>query len=248
MIVVKDVHKRYGDQKVLDGISFDILRGSVTTIIGRSGGGKSVLLKHMIGLETPDAGEIVIDGVNVVSLGGGELNRLRRRFGVLFQEGALFDFLTAHDNVAFPLREHTRLSESEIGDIVRAKLETVELTGHGEKFPSQLSGGMRKRVALARALAMDPDIVFFDEPTAGLDPITRAAIYDLIIRTHKVSLVTYVIVSHDIEGAFAISNEIMMLWEGQIVASGSPEEMRNSRNRIVRQFISGPFKAQNGSG
>jgi phospholipid/cholesterol/gamma-HCH transport system ATP-binding protein len=245
MIVVKDVHKRFGDRRVLDGISFGIDRAEVTTIIGRSGGGKSVLLKQMIGLDTPDSGEILIDGVNVVGLAADELNRMRRRFGVLFQEGALFDFLTAQENIAFPLREHSGFSESEIAEIVRAKLETVALTGHGEKYPSQLSGGMRRRVALARALAMDPEIVFFDEPTTGLDPITAAAIYDTIIRTHEESRTTYVMVSHDIAGAFAVSNEIMMLWEGRIVESGSPEHMRNSGNEIVRRFISGPYGCEN---
>ncbi len=239
MIQVKAVEKRFGDQKVLDGITFNIPSGTVTSIIGRSGGGKSVLLKHLIGLERPDSGEIVINGQNLGTLSGPDLNRLRRQCGVLFQEGALFDYFSVRENVAFPLREHTRLAEQEIQALVDAKLTTVGLVSHAEKFPAQISGGMRKRVALARALALDPDIVFFDEPTSGLDPITRTAIYELILSSHRERSVTYVIVSHDIKGVFRISDEIMMLWEGKIVARGDPEQMRNNPHPAVQQFVAG---------
>jgi phospholipid/cholesterol/gamma-HCH transport system ATP-binding protein len=242
MIEVKAVRKRFGDQTVLDGITFSIAKGTVTSIIGRSGGGKSVLLKHLVGLETPDSGEVLIGGENLSLLSGPELNRLRRRCGVLFQEGALFDYLSARENVAFPLREHTKLSAREIDDLADAKLATVGLAGHETKFPAQISGGMRKRVALARALALDPDIVFFDEPTAGLDPITKAAIYELILRTHRERVVTYVIASHDIAGVFNISDEIMVLWQGKIVARGNPAQMRDDPHPAVRQFVSGSLK------
>jgi phospholipid/cholesterol/gamma-HCH transport system ATP-binding protein len=239
MIRVNDLHKRYGDQKVLDGVNFTIQRGTVTTIIGRSGGGKSVLLRHLMGLETPDSGEVIIDGENLSRMGDADLNRIRRRFGILFQEGALFDSLTVAENVAFPLEEHTKLSESEIMDVVREKLATVGMTGHEDKYPAQISGGMRKRTALARALALNPDIVFFDEPTTGLDPVTKSAIYELIRKTHQLTSTTYVIVSHDIRGVFSVSDETMMLWDGKILARGTPEEMERYPDPIVQQFISG---------
>ncbi len=201
-----------------------------------------MLMKQMIGLEKPDSGEVVIDGKDIVRMDGPELNNVRRRFGVLFQGNALFDSLTVRENVAFPVREHTRLAEKEANDLVMAKLEKVELAEDADKFPSQLSGGMRKRVGLARALALDPDIVFFDEPTTGLDPVTRSAIYDLIVRTHQERNVTYVIVSHDIEGAFYISESIMMLWDGKIVARGTPAEIQAISDPIVRQFITGSLQ------
>jgi phospholipid/cholesterol/gamma-HCH transport system ATP-binding protein len=242
MIVVENVHKRYGEQIVLDGISLRILKGTVTSIIGRSGGGKSVLLKHLIGLERPDKGTIAIDGENLFDMSAPDLNKMRRRFGVLFQEGALFDSRTVSENVAFPVREHTSLSEEEIQELVTAKLAAVGLSHHADKLPAQISGGMRKRVGLARALALEPEIVFFDEPTTGLDPIIRSAIYALLVRTHRERSITYVVVSHDIEGVFHISDEIMMLWDGRIVARGTAEEMRNSPNPIVRQFITGSLK------
>lgn len=224
---------------MLDGVNFTIQRGTVTTIIGRSGGGKSVLLRHLMGLETPDSGEVIIDGENLSRMGDADLNRIRRRFGILFQEGALFDSLTVAENVAFPLEEHTKLSQSEIMDVVREKLATVGMTGHEDKYPAQISGGMRKRTALARALALDPDIVFFDEPTTGLDPVTKSAIYALIKTTHEQTSTTYVIVSHDIRGVFPVSDETMMLWDGRILARGTPEEMERYPDPVVQQFISG---------
>jgi len=233
------VHKQYGDQKVLDGISLEVQDGSVTTIIGRSGGGKSVLMRHLIGLERPDSGAIFVDGQNIVNMKGLELNRMRRRFGVLFQEAALFDSLSVKDNVAFPLREHLKVSETRIAEIVEAKLAEVGMGQHMNKFPGELSGGMKKRVGLARALALDPDVVFFDEPTSGLDPITKGVIFRLIAATHRERMNTYVLVSHDIQGVLRISDEVMMLFNGKISTKGSPEEILNSSDAVIRQFITG---------
>lgn len=242
MIQVEDVHKSYGRQKVLNGVNLQIGRGSVTTIMGLSGAGKSVLMRHMIGLEKPDEGRILINGRNIVGMKTVELNKIRRRSGVLFQDGALFDSLSVMENVAFPIKEHLRLKEREIEEIVRKKLALVGMTGHEHKFPAALSGGMRKRVGLARALALDPDVVFFDEPTSGLDPITKGVIYRLIIETHRRSSMTYVVVSHDVQGALEVSDEIMLLIHGKIAAQGNPEEIRTSSDPVVRQFISGSWE------
>jgi len=239
MIRLEDVHKQYGHQKVLDGVSFEIRTGSVSTIMGRSGAGKSVLIRHLIGLETPDSGKILIDNSNIVGMGARELNKIRRRFGVLFQEGALFDSVSVKENVAFPLREHLKLSEKRIADVVHEKLALVGMTGHEDKYPAALSGGMRKRVGLARALALDPELVFFDEPTSGLDPITKGVIYRLIEETHSVRSITYVLVSHDIEGVLDVSDEVMLLFEGKIAMKGTPEEIRSSADPAVRQFLTG---------
>jgi phospholipid/cholesterol/gamma-HCH transport system ATP-binding protein len=239
IIALEDVHKRYGDQPVLNGVSFGIHAGTVTTIMGRSGAGKSVLTRLMIGLEKPDSGAIFIKGHNLVGMRASELNRIRRGFGVLFQEGALFDYLSVKENVAFPMREHLRLREDEIQRIVDDRLEKVGLRNHQSKFPAELSGGMRKRVALARALALDPEIVFFDEPTAGLDPITKAVIYQLIERTHGERSITYLIVSHDVQGALEVSDEVMMLIDGKIALHGAPDQVRESSDPAVRQFVSG---------
>lgn len=239
MIRVENVHKWYGGQKVLDGISFDITTGSVTTIIGGSGAGKSVLIRLMIGLEQPDRGAIVIDGENIVGMRHSKLNKIRGRFGVLFQDGALFDSLSVRENVAFPIREHLRLREEEIERIVQEKLAKVGMSGHEGKFPAELSGGMRKRVGLARALALEPDIVFFDEPTSGLDPIIQGLIFRLIVSTHSDRTSTYVLVSHDIQGVMKISDEIKLLFEGKIAAEGTPQEISSSADPLIQQFITG---------
>ncbi len=239
MIEVKNVHKRYGEQEVLDGVDFHIDRDTITTIMGRSGGGKSVLLKHMIGLESPDSGEILFDKRDICCMPKRELNELRKSLGILFQGGALFDSLTVGENVAFPIREHTKKSEEEIRETVDARLRLVSMDQHSDKYPSQISGGMAKRAALARALALDPDLVFFDEPTSGLDPLTRASIYDLIIETHCERAVTYVLVSHDIHGAFQISHKVMMLWNGKIRLEGTPDEVKQTGDPVIRQFING---------
>jgi len=239
MIEVENVHKRFNHQKVLDGTSFRVNSGSVTSLMGRSGAGKSVLLKIMIGLEKPDSGAIWLDGKNLVTLNLAQLNKIRVRFGILFQEGALFDSLNVRENVAFPLKERTKLSDRQISEMVDDHLEQVGLLNHGEKFPSELSGGMRKRAGLARALVTKPDIVFFDEPTSGLDPITKSTIYRLIQKTHAQREMTYVIISHDIRGVMDISDEIMVLNDGQIVAKGKPEELSQSVDPLVRQFLTG---------
>jgi phospholipid/cholesterol/gamma-HCH transport system ATP-binding protein len=239
MISVENLCKSYGSQDVLCGVTCKVRKGTITAVIGRSGAGKSVLLKHMAGLETPDKGSVIIDGENIVGMKIKDVNRIRQRFGVLFQDGALFDSLTVKENVAFPVREHRRLTEKETTELVNDRLAKVGMKDHAHKYPSQLSGGMRKRVGLARALALDPDVVFFDEPTTGLDPITEASIYRLIERTHSEKAITYLLVSHDIGGILRIADEVLMLLGGRIVAQGSPEEIRQSEDPAVRQFITG---------
>ncbi len=239
IIRVEELVKCYETQRVLDGVNFSISRGSITAIMGVSGTGKSVLLRHLIGLERPDSGAVYLDDVDIASMKASSLNRIRRRFGVLFQDAALFDSLSVWDNVAFPIREQRKFSRTEIAQKVEQKLAMVGMLKHRTKLPAELSGGMRKRVGLARALALDPEIVFFDEPTTGLDPITRSAIYRLISRAHAESAGTFVIVSHDIEGVMEISDELLMLWAGKIVARGDPEMIRYSSDPLVRQFVSG---------
>ncbi|MBU2228518.1 MAG: ABC transporter ATP-binding protein [Proteobacteria bacterium] len=239
MIKLVDLHKSFGKQKVLDGVDLEIEEGKTTVIIGRSGGGKSVLLKHIIGLFKPDSGQVLVDGTDIAKLGDRDLNDIRKKFGMLFQEAALFDSMTVGENVAFPLREHTRMKEREIRETVADRLRSVGLTGVEEKMPSELSGGMRKRVGLARAIAMRPQIVLFDEPTTGLDPVMTEAIKRLIIDTQKKFNFTCVVISHDIQSIFEIGNRIAMLYEGKIIEYGSPEELRASRNPVTVQFLSG---------
>jgi phospholipid/cholesterol/gamma-HCH transport system ATP-binding protein len=244
MIQMRDVRKQYGEQVVLDGINLQVKTNSITSIVGGSGEGKSVLLRIMIGLEPPDSGEILIAGENIVGMRESELNRIRRRFGVLFQDSALFDFLTVGENVAFPIREHLKLSEKEIRDIVLEKLASVGLIGEEDKTPEQLSGGMRKRAALARALALDPDIVFFDEPTSGLDPVTSTVIFELILKTHLERPVTYVLVSHDVKRSLEVSQEVMMLQGGLIVAQGAPSEVKHDPDHPILKFMEGASGAE----
>ena len=239
MIKLVDLHKSFRTQKVLDGLDLEIEAGKTTVIIGRSGGGKSVLLKHIIGLLRPDSGEVLIDGTDITRLGDRGLNEIRKKFGMLFQEAALFDSMTVGENVAFPLREHTRMKEEEIRRTVADRLHAVGLTGVEEKMPSELSGGMRKRVGLARAIAMRPQIVLFDEPTTGLDPVMTEAINRLIIDTQKNFNLTCVVISHDIQSIFTIGHRIAMLYEGKIIAYGTPEELQVSRNPVIVQFLAG---------
>jgi phospholipid/cholesterol/gamma-HCH transport system ATP-binding protein len=208
-------------------------------IIGRSGGGKSVLLKHLIGLLRPDRGTVRVDDTEITRLRGGELDRVRQRYGVVFQGGALFDSMSVADNVAFPLREKTRLAAAEIRGRVEEKLEQVGLSGMGHKHPAEISGGMRKRVAIARALVTEPEIVFFDEPTTGLDPILVNTIHHLIMELHRKFRFTAVMVSHEIPEIFEIADRVAMLHEGIIVEVGPPEAVRASTNPIVQQFIRG---------
>jgi len=242
MIKLVNLHKSFGKQKVLDGLNLDIEEGKTTVIIGRSGGGKSVLLKHIIGLLRPEQGQILIDGTDITKLNDRALNEIRKKFGMLFQEAALFDSMNVGENVAFPLREHTTMKEKEIRETVADRLRSVGLTGVEEKMPSELSGGMRKRVGLARAIAMRPRIVLFDEPTTGLDPIMTEAINRLIIETQKNLNLTCIVISHDIRSIFDIGHRIAMLYEGKIIENGTPEELRGSQNPVTRQFLAGSIE------
>lgn len=239
IIRVRGLRKSFNDKEVLHGISLDVPRGEITVIIGGSGSGKTVLLKHLIGLIRPDSGHILVDGEDICAMDERTLNRTRKKFGMLFQEAALFDSMSVFDNVAFPIREHTRLSKAEVRDLVEKKLAQVGLAGAEDKMPSELSGGMRKRVGLARALALEPEIVLFDEPTTGLDPITTDVVNRLILDTHRALGLTFVVISHDIPGAFKIANRIAMLYLGDIIEAGAPESFRASPNPMVRQFITG---------
>jgi phospholipid/cholesterol/gamma-HCH transport system ATP-binding protein len=237
MIEIRGLYKSFGALKVLQGVDLQIPKGKTTVILGRSGVGKSVLLKHIIGLIKPDRGKIWIDGVDITLLRDTELNELRKKFGMLFQDAALFDSMNVGANVAFPLREHTKLREKDIGEIVAQRLEQVGLPGLEAKMPAQLSGGMKRRVGLARALALDPEIVLFDEPTSGLDPPMAEAIEDLIMETQQKLGETFVVITHDINVAFHIAHKIAMLHEGRIIAEGTPRAFRRSSNPVVRTFM-----------
>ncbi|MCJ7618524.1 MAG: ATP-binding cassette domain-containing protein [Desulfobacterales bacterium] len=237
MIEIIKISKSFNSQKVLDDLDLNIDPGKITVIIGQSGGGKSVLLKHIIGLIRPDSGQIIIDGIDITNLNDKKLNEVRKKFGMLFQDAALFDSMTVGENVAFPLKEHKRLSKKEINKIVDDKLNLVGLDNVTNKMPSELSGGMRKRAGLARAIALDPKIVLFDEPTTGLDPIMRESIDKLIVATQERTKATFVVISHDIESTFTIAHKVAMLYQGKIVAVGAPDEMRSSNNSFVRRFI-----------
>jgi phospholipid/cholesterol/gamma-HCH transport system ATP-binding protein len=237
MIEIRGLYKSFGALKVLQGIDLQIPKGKTTVILGRSGVGKSVLLKHIIGLIRPDRGKIWIDGVDITLLGDTELNELRKKFGMLFQDAALFDSMNVGANVAFPLREHTKLNEKDIREIVAQRLEQVGLHGLEAKMPAQLSGGMKRRVGLARALALDPEIVLFDEPTSGLDPPMAEAIEDLIMETQQRLGETFVIITHNINVAFHIAHKVAMLHEGRIIVEGSPRVFRRSSNPVVQTFM-----------
>ena len=239
VIRIENLHKSFGSQQVLRGVHLDIPDKAIFTVVGGSGAGKSCLLKHVIGLLRPDAGRVWVDDVDVTGLGRRALNRVRNRFGMLFQGGALFDSMSVYDNVAFPLREKTRTSEAEIRAKVEERLFQVGLADGGDKFPSELSGGMRKRAALARALVSDPEILLFDEPTTGLDPIRVHAIHRLIQDLHGLLGFTAVIVSHEIPEVFSIATHIAMLHQGKIIESGSPSDLQASDDPVVRQFLSG---------
>jgi phospholipid/cholesterol/gamma-HCH transport system ATP-binding protein len=239
MIQVSGLKKSLNGQEVLRGLDLTIGEGELVAVIGRSGGGKSVFLKHIIGLLRPDSGSIAIDGVDITRLRESELDRIRDKLGVLFQGGALFDSLSVYQNIAFPLREKTRLHDKEIRDRVLKALEDVGLRGSGRKYPAELSGGMKKRVALARTLITEPAVVLFDEPTTGLDPIILNNIHRLIKETHKKYGYTGLIVSHEIPEIFDITDKVAMLHEGIIVEMGTPGEIQNSSNPVVREFITG---------
>lgn len=239
MIRLRGVMKRFGDQVVLDGVDLDIDSGETLVIIGRSGSGKSVLVKHLLGLIKPEAGSIQLDGQEITGLGGKELYALRRRFGYLFQSSALFDSLTVCENVGLGLRENTKLSEERIHAMAREKLAMVGLEGVDDRKPAELSGGMQKRVGLARAIAMEPDVVIYDEPTTGLDPIMADVINDLILGLQRRLDITSVVVTHDMTSAFKIADRIAMLFEGRIIFTGKPDALRATDDPVVRQFIEG---------
>src|SRR3990170_3169829 len=239
MIRVRGLRKAFDGQVVLAGLDLEIPDREIYVVIGRSGVGKSCFLKHLVGRLRPGAGEVWVDGVEIGRLRGRALSRLRSRFGVLFQGGALFDSLTVFENVAFPLREKTRLADADVRRRVREKLAQVGLSGADDKYPSELSGGMRKRAALARALVTDPDILLFDEPTTGLDPIRVRTVHAMILELQRLLHFTAVIVSHEIPEIFEIATRVAMLHDGVIVATGTPDEIQNSSNPVVRQFITG---------
>jgi phospholipid/cholesterol/gamma-HCH transport system ATP-binding protein len=234
-----DVHKRLGGVPVLNGLNVSIPDEMITVVLGPSGTGKSVLIKHIIGLMFPDSGDVVVHGESVPSLTMPRLLALRRRIGVLFQDGALFGSMSVFDNVAFPLRQHTDMSEAEIAKRVLERLSDVGLADAVDDLPSQLSGGMRKRAGFARALVMEPDIVIFDEPDSGLDPVRTALLCDLIQEMHKIHGGTYIVVTHNIASARQIGEHIALLWRGRIVESGDAERMFSSENPFVHQFLSG---------
>jgi len=239
MIKLTNLHKTFGSQKVLDGLNLTIPEGQITAIIGPSGEGKSVLLRHIIGLMQPDSGQIEIDGESIIGIRRSQLNRIREKFGMLFQNAALFDSMSVFENVAFPLREKTAFSKSEIRSRVLSALEDVGLKNVEQKFTDELSGGMKKRVGLARALLLSPKIILFDEPTTGLDPIIKRAIHHLIKETHEKFGFTAVIVTHEIPDIFDIAQNVAMLFRGKILQAGSADEIRTSTHPVVKQFISG---------
>src|SRR3954452_9078807 len=238
-IKVDSVTKRFGGITVLDCINLEVHQGETLVILGGSGSGKSTLLRLMIGNVRPDGGGIVAWGKDICSMTPGELDDYRRSLGVLFQSGALFNSMSVFDNVALPLREHTDLPEETIQIMVKIKLELVGLREHADKMPAELSGGMKKRAGLARALALDPKVLFYDEPSAGLDPVTSAEIDQLIINLNKKLGVTTVVVTHEMDSAFRIADRMVLLDRGKFVVSGTPDELRNSKDPLVRQFVHG---------
>jgi phospholipid/cholesterol/gamma-HCH transport system ATP-binding protein len=239
IIGMRGLKKSFGPKQVLDSLDLDIARGETLVVIGRSGCGKSVLLKHITGLVRPDAGEILFEGEDMTRFDRKKLFQMRMHFGMLFQSSALFDSMTVGENVALPLRKHSGLGDDEIARIVGAKLELVGLTGVQDQYPAEMSGGMKKRVGLARAVAMDPQVVLYDEPTTGLDPIMAAVINELIRTLQRELKVTSVVVTHDIGSAYRVGDRIAMLHEGRIIHSGTPDEVRRSDDPIIRQFVEG---------
>jgi phospholipid/cholesterol/gamma-HCH transport system ATP-binding protein len=236
-IEVRAVSKSFGKKRILDDINLSFGRGQISVIIGGSGTGKTTLLRMLIGLEKPSTGEILVDGEDIAPLGDTDMNRVRRKFGMVFQYAALLDSMTVMDNVAFPLREHTRLKEKEIVAKVTDKLSELGLENVGALFPSELSGGMRKRVGLARALMLEPQIIVYDEPTSGLDPFTTELVDDMILGARKQHGVTSIVISHDMASAMRIADKIFMLAEGRLAASGSPDELASGKSDVALRFI-----------
>ena len=238
-ISLQHIFKSFAGKEVLRDMSIDVRTGDSLVIVGGSGTGKSVTLKHIIGLLQPDSGHVIVDGSDLCCMNHLELNAFRRRFGMSFQEGALFDSMSVFENIAFPLRRHTKMSEAEIRDRVRECLEDVHLPGVEAKRPSELSGGMRRRVGFARAISLKPDILLFDEPTTGLDPVMSDVIADLIVEMDEKLHTTTVTITHDMKVAFKIADRVAMLYRGQIIEEGTPEAFQRSPNPIVQQFIEG---------
>jgi phospholipid/cholesterol/gamma-HCH transport system ATP-binding protein len=234
-----EVHKSFGRNHVLRGLNMSLPEDSISMIIGPSGTGKSVCIKHIVGLLYPDEGDVIVQGQSIPSLSDAELFETRKKFGVLFQDGALFGSLTLWDNVAFPLRQHTEKGEDEIAEIVNRRMREVGLGGEGEKMPNQLSGGMRKRAGFARSLVLDPQVVLFDEPDSGLDPVRTALLCELIKEVHAENGGCYVVITHDIMSARRVAEHISILWKGRIVESGPAAELFESENPFVKQFLSG---------
>jgi phospholipid/cholesterol/gamma-HCH transport system ATP-binding protein len=234
-----DVHKSFGRNHVLRGLNMALPEDQISMILGPSGTGKSVCIKHIVGLLYPDEGDVIVHGRSIPSLRDADLFELRKKFGVLFQDGALFGSMNLYDNVAFPLRQHTEKGEDEIAEIVNRRLKEVGLSAANEKMPNELSGGMRKRAGFARALVLEPDIVLFDEPDSGLDPVRTALLCELIKEVHAENGGCYVVITHDIMSARRVAEHISVLWKGRIVESGPAEELFASENPFVRQFLSG---------
>jgi phospholipid/cholesterol/gamma-HCH transport system ATP-binding protein len=239
VISVEQLTKAFDGRVVLDGVNLEVRKGETVVIMGGSGCGKSTLLRHMIGSISPDSGRVVLLGQDLNRLDERGLNKLRLKFGILFQSGALFNSMTVGENVALPLREHTGLDQSTIDIMVKIKLESVGLREHADKMPSQISGGMKKRAGLARALALDPEVLFYDEPSAGLDPVTSAEIDQLIMDLSKKLGVTSVVVTHEMDSAFRIADRMAMLDRGRVLAVGSRDEIRQSADPLIHQFING---------
>jgi len=242
VIKIIDLYKSFNGQKVLNGVNLSIPDKEVVTVMGKSGSGKSVLIKHIIGLLSPDSGNVLVDGTDITTLDTAEMDKIREKLGVLFQGGALFDSMTVYGNVAFQLKEKTKLGKGEIRDRVIQALEDVGLMGMGNKYPAELSGGMKKRAGLARALIAAPAILLFDEPTTGLDPVISRSIHRLIQTTHKKYQYTAVVISHEVPGIFEICDKVAMLYNGMIEEYGTPDEILNSSNPVVRQFITGSLE------
>lgn len=237
-VLVKDLRKSFGSQKVLDGIGFQVDSGETVAVLGRSGTGKSVLLKLLIGLLRPDSGSIRIHGQEITSLDLERMNEIRKKIGFLFQQAALYDSLTIEENVAFPLNRHTKLSAAERRDRVRELLAQVGMEGDLKKLPSEISGGMQKRVGLARALALDPDLLLFDEPTTGLDPITASEIVNLILQLKEERQVASIVVTHDIHAAKSFSDRLVVIKEGHILTEGTFADLQSSKDKFVARFLS----------
>jgi len=239
LIECRDVHKAFGNHTVLAGVNCEIPEGEITVIMGPSGTGKSVLLRHFVGLLTPDRGDVLVDGLSVPGMSEDELLELRRGMGMLFQDGALFSSMDLFDNVAFPLRQHTKKSEKEIREIVMSRLKEVGLAGAEKKMPNELSGGMRKRAGFARALVLEPKILLFDEPDSGLDPVRTALLCELIKEIQRKYQSTAIMISHDTKAVFEVADTVILLYDGKVVDQGSKENIQKSDKDFTRQFIRG---------